>query len=388
MKHVHIAVLLLFGFSLSVGCNQPKDEVLPDGTKLFGHLKLKDGTKKAARVERPDGEKQFDVTWFPDGTLKAGRAEFPTGQKQFDATKLPDGTYKAGRTEFPDGEKQFDVTVLPDGTSQTARDELPNGEKQFEVTDLPNGTKKIARGELPSGEKWFDVTLQANGVEKVGRVEFPDGRTLGSKESAMIVRTGVPFADESPAEQHPLPLFLEMYEKTRDEHFAVLGITTGQTLEEVNARLRPYGFKPLAADSDGLGGGCQRGTTSNPSVASLHCDTQRAKFDSAKSQFVEDKDYAMFYDMYFADSGGGRWVLTQFRFTSTVLKHFEMPIDNFTFVFGDPALRKAKVARWDTQEQVWGDTLLGSGYTAARFALFQSGGLYVQDSALIKKILG
>jgi len=175
MKRIIIAVALLLAAEMLTGCNRAKDEVMPDGTKLFGERTLWNGTKTAERREWPNGEKDFDVTLLPDGTQKIGRGEFPNGLKHFDVTKLPDRTQKIGRAEYPDGEKAFDVTGLPDGTIKVGRDEHPNGQKAFDVTIFPDGTQKVGRAEYPDGEKQFDVTKLPDGTIKVGRVEHTNG---------------------------------------------------------------------------------------------------------------------------------------------------------------------------------------------------------------------
>ncbi len=175
MKRTIIAVSLLFAACVSTGCNKGEDKMLPDGTKLFGERTLKDGIRKAVRVERPDGKKQFDVTWLPDGTVKSVRDEFPSGEKAFDVTWLPDGTVKVGHEEFATGEKQFDSTELPDGTRKIGHSEFRNGEKAFDTIKLADGTQKIGRWEFPNGLKDFNLTRFPDGTTKIGRVEFPNG---------------------------------------------------------------------------------------------------------------------------------------------------------------------------------------------------------------------
>jgi hypothetical protein len=160
MNRVGIAVLVLFVVGLSTACNKPKDEVLPDGTKLFGERRLKDGTKTTVRIEYPSGVKHFDTSQLPDGTQKIGRVEDPNGQEEFDLTILPDQTQKIVRIEYPDGKKKFDVTLLPDGTmKEVAREEYPSGEKHFDVTIFPDHTTKIGRVEFSNGAKILDTTL-------------------------------------------------------------------------------------------------------------------------------------------------------------------------------------------------------------------------------------
>jgi hypothetical protein len=216
MKRTSIATLLLLAVGMSTGCGRAKDEVLPDGTKLFGVRPLWwGGTKKAERREYPDGQKDFEVTWLKDGTEKVGRVEFPDGQRDFDMTilpdrteraariefsngekifddiTLPDGAEKMARREFPSGEKQFDVTTLPDGTiNAIGRVELPTGERQFDQTSLPDGTKKIARVELPSGVKAFDVTILRDGTQIVGRAKKPDGTDMPTFSTAQNDQQG------------------------------------------------------------------------------------------------------------------------------------------------------------------------------------------------------
>jgi len=177
MKRTSMAALLLLLAGLSIGCSRPKDEVLPDGTKLFGMRTLWGGTKKAERRETPDGVKCFDMTWLKDGTTKIGRVEAPDGEKDFDATILPDGTERTGRIEYPDGEVQFDVIARDGNISKVGRSEH-SGEKRFDLTFLQDGTEKIGRIELPSGEKHFDVTESPDGSQIVGRATKPDGTEI------------------------------------------------------------------------------------------------------------------------------------------------------------------------------------------------------------------
>jgi hypothetical protein len=103
MKSTTIAILLIVASGLSIGCNRAKDEVLPDGTKLFRVYTLENGIKTAERKELSDGTKQFDLIWLKDGTVKAGRVELPDGKTQFDVTWLPDGTQSVGRATKRDG---------------------------------------------------------------------------------------------------------------------------------------------------------------------------------------------------------------------------------------------------------------------------------------------
>lgn len=85
MKQTIIAVSLLLATGLLIGCNgcnKGKDELLPDGSKLFGERTLLwGGTKKAERREWPNGEKDFDLTWLKDGSIKIGRVEAPDGEE-------------------------------------------------------------------------------------------------------------------------------------------------------------------------------------------------------------------------------------------------------------------------------------------------------------------
>lgn len=178
MKGTIIAVSLLLAAGMSTGCSRPKDEVLPDGTKLFGERTLWNGTKKAERRELPNGQKDFDVTWLKDGTQKIGRVEDPDGEKDFDLTVLPDGTLKTGRVEYQDGQKQFDVTSLHGKMSKIGHSEFSDGEKRFDLTFLPDGTEKMGRVELPNGEKHFDVTGLPDGTQIVGRATKPDGTEI------------------------------------------------------------------------------------------------------------------------------------------------------------------------------------------------------------------
>lgn len=167
MKRTIIAVSLLLVAGMLTGCNKGKDEVLPDGTKMFGDLTHQDGTRTLSRIEFPDGTKQFDVTKLPDGSEKIGRIEFPNGEKAFDAAVLPNGLInKIGRDEF-DGQKQFDKTRLPDHTERIGHTEFPDGEKDFDVVLLQDHTAKIGRVEFANGEKRFNVTRLPDGTEKV-----------------------------------------------------------------------------------------------------------------------------------------------------------------------------------------------------------------------------
>ena len=157
MKRTIIALSLLVAVGLSTGCNKAKDEVLPDGTGVFGERTLKDGTKTIVRVQQPNGRKDFDVTILPDRTQKIGHSEFPNGGKSFDVTILPDGTVKTGREEHPDWSKGFDVTLLPDGTKKVGRTEFLNGEKDFDLVILPGGKEKAGRIEWPDGTRELNV---------------------------------------------------------------------------------------------------------------------------------------------------------------------------------------------------------------------------------------
>jgi hypothetical protein len=114
MKRMSIAVLLVFVVEVSVGCNKAKDEVLTDGTKLFGVHTPWGGIKTAERREWTNGQNDFDLSWLKDGTIKIGRTESPEakGEKHFDMAVLPDGTQIAERLNTQNGEKQFDVASL------------------------------------------------------------------------------------------------------------------------------------------------------------------------------------------------------------------------------------------------------------------------------------
>jgi hypothetical protein len=151
MKKSSMIAFLLLAAGLSTGCNTAKDKILPDGTKLFGHIRLKDGTEKAVRLESPDGSKQFDVTWLSDGSGKAARVAFPDGERKFDATWFSDGHEKAGRVEYPNGETDFDVTWLPDGSKNVARATFPDGTQRLNI-DTPWHTVELFP--LPRGEAW------------------------------------------------------------------------------------------------------------------------------------------------------------------------------------------------------------------------------------------
>jgi hypothetical protein len=197
MKRTVIALSLALAAALSTPCDNAKDKVLPDGTKVFGERTLPDGTVKAERKEFPDGRKHFDVTVLPDGTRKIGRVEYPDGQKNFDVTVLPDGSTKVEHKEFPDGRKLFDVAVLPDGTTKIGRGEFANGQKNFDATILPNGSESTVRIEYPNGQVQIDVTVLPDGTRKIGRVEYPDGQknfdvTLSPNGTEIVGRTTKP----------------------------------------------------------------------------------------------------------------------------------------------------------------------------------------------------
>jgi hypothetical protein len=127
MKRTVIALSVLFAVGLSTACDKGKDEVLPDGTKMFGEFTLQDGTQKVSRIESPNGTKQFDVTKLPDGSERIGRIESPDGKKVFEVTAMPDGTAKIARVEFPDGEKQFSLIKASDGSVRIGRTVNPDG---------------------------------------------------------------------------------------------------------------------------------------------------------------------------------------------------------------------------------------------------------------------
>jgi hypothetical protein len=175
MKRARTAVLFLLAIGACAGCNRGKDEVLPNGNKLFGHRRLKDGTEKVARVEGSFGVKTFEVIRLADGTEEAERVELPDGEKQFEIAHLPDGTIKIGRAEFSYGMKVFDVTFRPDGTERIARIELPDGEKRLDVVD-DGLTEKIARDELPDGAKRTDVTVDVD--PRAAYTVFPNNRVF------------------------------------------------------------------------------------------------------------------------------------------------------------------------------------------------------------------
>jgi hypothetical protein len=178
------------------GWNRGKDRQLADGTKVFGARKLKDGTKKAERIEFPDGRKRFDATVLPDGTEKDGRNEFPNGQQDFDVTVLPDGTEKVARVELPNGEKKFDFTGLPDGSYKVARDEFPNGEKRFDVTLRSGDAEKIGRLEWPDGTKQFNVDVGgADYFYGMGSYLQATGNLSGAKEAFEAVLAKFPASD-------------------------------------------------------------------------------------------------------------------------------------------------------------------------------------------------
>lgn len=178
MLRTIIVVFVLSIVGLSTGCDKAKNEVLPNGTRIFGERILKDGTKRIERVELPNGVKKFNKTVLSDGTEKDERIEHPNGDKQFDVTFLADGTQKTERMESHDGCKSFGITLFANGTMREEREELPNGQKQFGVAALPDGTKTIERVEFPNAEKWIAVTRSPDGTQIVGRVELPNGKSL------------------------------------------------------------------------------------------------------------------------------------------------------------------------------------------------------------------
>ncbi|HUA14764.1 MAG TPA: T-complex 10 C-terminal domain-containing protein [Verrucomicrobiae bacterium] len=138
-------VFPLLAFALSLGCNHGKNEVLADGTKLFGERTQTDGTKTVDRIEFTDGTKQFQVIYLADGSEKIGRIEFPNGQKDYQAVAVPPNGFisTVAREEFPDGQKHFNKVRFTDGTQKIERVEFPNGEKKVDVTLLPDGTEKL-----------------------------------------------------------------------------------------------------------------------------------------------------------------------------------------------------------------------------------------------------
>jgi len=152
---------------LSTGCNKGKDEVLSDGTKLFGERTLKDGTIKVERIELPGGEKDFEETRLPDGTDKVERVEFANGKKEFDVTSLPDGTQKAARVEYKNGVMEFDVTWLRDGTRRIGRIESLDGKRQLDVTIA---SETVALLESDSG--WIALEKKENGDDESKLREF------------------------------------------------------------------------------------------------------------------------------------------------------------------------------------------------------------------------
>ena len=240
LKRAIIVAWLLIAFGLSTGCNKGKDEILPNGNKLFGERVLKDGTKKIERVEYPNGDKDFDATVLPDHTYRAARAEYPNGQKDFDVTILPDGTVKAARRELSDGQKSFELTHLPDGTYRVARVEFPNGEKRFDVTVLRDRTEKAARDEFPNGKKYFDVTVLPDHTYRAARVEYPNGVKLfdvtvlpDGTDDDMIRRKD----SNAP---HPL-VQVDM---------TIQGLEPGENLDDVQAALTAKGFTVRPPNAD------------------------------------------------------------------------------------------------------------------------------------------
>jgi hypothetical protein len=206
MKRTSIVMALMLAAGLSTGCNRAKDEVLADGTKLFGERTLWwGGTKKAERREFANGQKEFDLTWLKDGSLKINRVEAANGEKDFDLTVQPDGSENAGRIEYPDGQKQFDVTSLNGKISKIGRSEFPDGEKRVDIVFLPDGAEKIGRVEMPSGEKHFDVTQLPNGTQIVGRATKADGTEIptfsnvqNDEQGYADVKWGAAIADLDP----------------------------------------------------------------------------------------------------------------------------------------------------------------------------------------------
>ncbi len=61
MKRMFIAMLLLFFGGLSTGCSRPKDEVLPDGTKLLGeHTHSHYAQQQSIREAEQEIDRQTD----------------------------------------------------------------------------------------------------------------------------------------------------------------------------------------------------------------------------------------------------------------------------------------------------------------------------------------
>lgn len=172
MKRTVIAVSLLLSIWLLTGCG--KDEVLPNGTKMFGERILKDGTKTIKRIEMVNGEKQFEVIHLPNGVHKAERVELGNGTKMFGVTMLADGTTKAQRVELANGEKDFDTDSL-DGTVKIARVEFPDGKKQFEVTQLSDGTRIVRRALKADGTEMAIFTNVQNDQQGYADAKWGSG---------------------------------------------------------------------------------------------------------------------------------------------------------------------------------------------------------------------
>jgi hypothetical protein len=185
MKRTSIAMLLVFAMA-STGCNRGKDEVLPDGTKLFGHIRLKDGMEKAVRLESPDGTKQFDVTWHSDGSKSVVRATFPDGTEKLNVqiTKVI-GCDAWNYREDSQGNKRADKLVCsryseegviwhPDGGFHADVSRFPDGQVDYNLDEPKGGELHIERSTHSDGVVMSDIT--SNFVrQKVAQMTDADG---------------------------------------------------------------------------------------------------------------------------------------------------------------------------------------------------------------------
>ena len=147
MNRITIATLLLLAVGFSIACNRATNEVLPDGTKVFGKRTLENGTTTEERVEYPNGERQLGITILPDGTTKVERVEKPDGTKMFGATVLPDGTQIVSRVTRADG---TEITTV--STAQNDQQGYADVKWGAAITDL-DSTAEGTPGYCFSGDR-------------------------------------------------------------------------------------------------------------------------------------------------------------------------------------------------------------------------------------------